>query len=493
VSGLLVAGTTSDAGKSVVTTGLCRALRRRGIDVAPYKAQNMSNNSMVCADGGEIGRAQWIQARAAGVEPEVAMNPVLLKPGSDLRSHVVLMGRPAGAVTSGDWVDGRAHLAQVAHAAYDDLAGRFDVVVAEGAGSPTEINLRASDFVNLGLARHANLPTVVVGDIDRGGLFAALHGTVALLEPADQALVAGFVVNKFRGDRSLLEPGLAELAALTGRPMYGVLPWHPDLWMDSEDALDLDARRSGTDGALRVAVVRLPRISNFTDVDALGLEPDLDVVFASSTRDLAGADLVVLPGTRATVADLDWLRHRGLDDAIVTHARNGGSVLGICGGAQMLGRRVDDPDGVEGTPGTTVAGLGLVDAVTTFGAGKAVGLVSGTSLGQSVSGYEIHHGRLDTFGGDEFAGGVRADGVFATMWHGTLEADGFRSALLAEVAARAGLTWTPSGVVFERRREARLDLLGDLVEEHLDVDALVDLARSGPAAELPVLPPGADR
>jgi adenosylcobyric acid synthase len=272
-----------------------------------------------------------------------------------------------------------------------------------------------------------------------------------------------------------------------------VLPWHPDLWLDSEDALDLEVRRSTEDDALRVAVVRLPRISNFTDVDALGLEPDLDVVFASSTRDLAGADLVVLPGTRATVADLDWLRHRGLDKAIAKHARNGGSVLGICGGAQMLGRLVEDPDGVEGTPGTTVAGLGLVDAVTRFGAAKAVRLASGTSLGRPVSGYEIHHGRLVTSGGDEFAGGVRADGVFATMWHGTLESDGFRSALLAEVAARAGQTWTRSGVVFEEHREARLDLLGDLVEEHLDVDALLDLARRGPAPGLPVLPPGADR
>ncbi|MBW8752366.1 MAG: cobyric acid synthase, partial [Propionibacteriales bacterium] len=234
MSGLLVAGTTSDAGKSVVTTGLCRAFRRRGVSVAPYKAQNMSNNSMVCADGGEIGRAQWVQALAAGVTPEVAMNPVLLKPGGDRSSHVVVMGRPGGTVTSANWTEGRAHLADAAHAAYDDLAGRFEVVVAEGAGSPTEINLRASDYVNMGLARHAGLPVVVVGDIDRGGLFAALHGTVALLEPADQALVAGFVANKFRGDPALLAPGIDELTRLTGRTTYGVLPWHPDLWLDSE-------------------------------------------------------------------------------------------------------------------------------------------------------------------------------------------------------------------------------------------------------------------
>jgi adenosylcobyric acid synthase len=490
MTGLLVAGTTSDAGKSIVTTGLCRALRRRGVDVAPFKAQNMSNNSMVCAGGGEIGRAQWIQARAAGVEPEVAMNPVLLKPGGDRESHVVVLGRPAGTVSSTSWTESREHLGRTAHAAYDDLAARFEVVVAEGAGSPTEINLRAGDYVNMGLARHAGLPTVVVGDIDRGGLFAALFGTVALLEPADQALVAGFVVNKFRGDPDLLAPGVEQLTALTGRPTYGVLPWHPDLWLDSEDALDLGGRRADEDAALRIAVVRLPRISNFTDVDALGLEPDLDVVFAAGPRDLAGADLVVLPGTRATVADLAWMRERGLADAVAKHARNGGAVLGICGGAQMLGRWIDDPDGVEGSPGTTAQGLGLLDLTTTFSPDKVLRLVSGSGLQHQVTGYEIHHGHLSVGDADAFPGGARADGVFATMWHGSLESDGFRQAFLAEVAARAGRHRAPSGVVFAERREARLDLLGDLVEQHLDVDGLLALAREGAPAQLPVLPPG---
>lgn len=492
MSALLVAGVTSDAGKSIVTTGLCRAFRRRGIDVAPYKAQNMSNNSMVCADGGEIGRAQWIQALAAGVTPEVAMNPVLLKPGSDRGSHVVVRGRPAGTVSSADWTEGRAHLARAAHEAFDDLTSRFQVVVAEGAGSPTEINLRASDYVNMGLARHGEVPTIVVGDIDRGGVFAAFYGTVALLEPADQALVAGFVVNKFRGDRALLTPGLDQLGRLTGRATYGVLPWHPDLWLDSEDALDLDGRRAEVDGVLRVAVVRLPRISNFTDVDALGLEPDLDVVFAGSPRDLAGSDLVVLPGTRATLADLAWLRDRGLDTAIVEHARRGGAVLGICGGAQLLGRRIEDPDGVEGTT-AAADGLGLIDLTTTFAAEKVLRLSTGTALGQPVTGYEIHHGRLDVGDAEPFAGGARSDGVYATMWHGTLESDGFRQAFLAEVAARVGRTRAPSTVVFAERREARLDLLGDLVEEHLDVPALLDLALSGAPSALPVLPPGAAR
>ncbi|MCW2753941.1 MAG: cobyric acid synthase CobQ [Marmoricola sp.] len=497
MSGLLVAGTTSDAGKSIVTTGLCRAFARRGVKVAPYKAQNMSNNSMVCASGpgswAEIGRAQWIQALAAGAEPEAAMNPVLLKPGGDTRSHVVLMGQPAGSVSSRDWTTGRAHLAAAAHAAYDDLASRYDVVVAEGAGSPTEINLRAGDYVNMGLARHASLPTVVVGDIDRGGLFAALYGTVALLEPADQALIAGFVANKFRGDLSLLQPGIEDLTRMTGRPTYGVLPWHPDLWLDSEDDLDLDGRRARTHAGLRVAVVRLPRISNFTDVDALGLEPDLDVSFAASPRDLVGADLVVLPGTRATLDDLAWLRSCGLDKAIAAHAADGRAVLGICGGAQMLGGVIDDPDGVEGSVGASATGLGLVDAATRFGTGKMLRLPAGTGLGQPVSGYEIHHGTFEVGTGEPFPGGVREGAVFATMWHGSLESDGFRAALLAEVAAVSGTSRAASDVVFADRREARLDLLADLVTEHLDLDALLELARSGTSADLPVLAPGGIR
>jgi adenosylcobyric acid synthase len=483
-----VAGTTSDAGKSVVTTGLCRAFARRGVKVAPYKAQNMSNNSMVCldatSDGVEIGRAQWVQALAAGVPPEPAMNPVLLKPGSDRRSHVVVLGRPGGEVSARDFVEGRGHLEATAHASYDDLAGRFDVVVAEGAGSPPEINLRSSDYVNMGLARHADLPVVVVGDIDRGGVFAALFGTVALLEPADQALVAGFVLNKFRGDLGLLEPGLQQLRQLTGRPVHGVLPWRPDLWLDSEDALDLVGRRSTDAARIRVAVVRLPRISNFTDVDALGLEPDVDVVFASRPDDLADADLVVLPGTRSTLADLRWLRDHGLDRAVCQHAARGRLLLGICGGFQMLGRTIEDPDGVEGEAGAVVEGLGLLDARTRLRADKVLRLPRGFALGVPAHGYEVHHGRVEASSGEDFAGGVRLGNVLGTMWHGSLEGDELRTALLGLVADRP-----PSGVRFADARERRLDLLGDLVEEHLDVGALLALARHGAPAGLPVLPP----
>ena len=473
VRGLLVAGTTSDAGKSIVTTGLCRAMVRRGLQVAPFKAQNMSNNSMVTRDGAEIGRAQWVQALAARAEPEAAMNPVLLKPGSDQRSHVVLMGQPAGEVSSRDFVDGRRHLAAAAYAALDDLSSRYDVVVAEGAGSPTEINLRSSDYVNMGLAQHASLPTVVVGDIDRGGLFAAMYGTVALLDAADQRLVAGFVVNKFRGDVSLLRPGLDTLEELTGRSVFGVLPWHPDLWLDSEDALDLEGRRS-SEGRLRVAVVRLPRISNFTDVDALGIEPSLDVVFASTPRQLADADLVVLPGTRATIADLAWLRSRGLDEAVLAHAAAGKPVLGICGGCQMLGRTIADPLGVEGPP-TAVAGLGLIDADTEFTEEKVLRV-------HEPAGYEIHHGRVT---GQLVSTGSTGSGrVAGTMVHGSLEDDAQRDAYLRQHLGVA------SEASFPAARERRLDLLGDLVEQHLDVDRLVDLALEG-VPDLPLLPPGA--
>jgi adenosylcobyric acid synthase len=490
---LLVAGTCSDAGKSVFTTGLCRLLVRQGVRVAPFKAQNMSNNSMVVAGtdgaGAEIGRAQWIQAVAAGVTPEVAMNPVLLKPGSDRRSHVVLNGRPAGDIRAAEFGGARTVLAEAAFAAYDDLAGRFDVVVCEGAGSPTEINLRAHDYVNLGLARHADIPVVVVGDIDRGGVYAAFYGTVALLEPADQRLLAGFVVNKFRGEEALLAPANAEIAGLTGRPVLGVLPFSSDVWLDSEDGLDVTGHAAATEDPLRVAVVRFPRISNFTDVDALGVEPDVEVRFAARPADLVDADVVVLPGTRSTVADLAWLRGRGLDRAVAAHGAAGRPVLGICGGFQMLGRSVHDPAGVEGPAGTSAPGLGLLDIDTEFTPEKVLRLVSGTALGTTVSGYEIHHGVVSG-ARDGFAGGTRRDHVFGTMWHGSLESDGFRAAFLAEAAAAVGRERTASGVSFAKARETRLDLLADLVEKHTAVDELVSLINDGAPAGLPVLPPG---
>lgn len=491
--GLLVAGTSSDAGKSLVTSALCRALARHGIKVAPFKAQNMSNNSMVVpgpdGTGAEISRAQWVQALAARAEPETAMNPVLLKPSSDRGSHVVLRGRPFGRLAAGEFVGTRAVLAEAAYAALAELRSRYDVVVCEGAGGVAEINLRAHDYINMGLARAADLPVIVIGDINRGGVFASLYGSLALLDPADQALVAGFVINKFRGDPSLLDPALKTLEDLTGRPVLGVLPWQQNLWLESEDSLALTAREDGSAGTpvLRVAVVRLPRIGNTTDVDALGVEPGLRVDFVTSPRLLASADIVVLPDTRAVLTDLEWLRSRGLADAIANHARHGGTVLGIGGGFQMLGRTIVDAEGVEGPAGRTVAGLSLLDLETVFTRNQTLNYSSGTWQGIPVGGYQSHYSRIQTGDGEAFPGGLRNGSVFGTMWHGSLEHDAFRGAWLAAAAENAGYDGSEYGqVCFAEVRDAYLDRLGDLAEEHLDMDAVLRLITEG-APKLPTV------
>jgi adenosylcobyric acid synthase len=494
---LLVAGTTSDAGKSVITAGLCRWLRRQGVRVAPFKAQNMSLNSFVTLDGAEIGRAQAMQAAAAGIEPDARMNPVLLKPGTDRRSQVVLLGRPDGEVDAVEYRQHARRLLAVALHSLTQLRREFDVVICEGAGSPAEINLRGTDIANMGLARAADLPVIVVGDIDRGGVFAALHGTVALLGPADQALVAGFVINKFRGAAELLDGGLRMLRELTGRPVLGVLPWRDGLWLDAEDSLALAGRPGATAGpagagtdVLRVGVVRLPRISNFTDIDAIGAEPGVLVRFAGAPAELADADLVILPGSRATVADLGWLRDRGFADVIAARARKGLPLLGICGGYQMLGREIDDE--VESRAGL-VAGLGLLPVRVAFGAAKRLARPAGSAYGCAVTGYEIHHGVavVDEAGAEPFLDGCRSGAVWGTSWHGTMENDAFRRAFLAEVAALAGRDFVPApGTDFAALREARLDVLGDLVADHLDTDALLGLISAGPPPGLPVIPPG---
>jgi adenosylcobyric acid synthase len=483
---LLVAGTTSDAGKSVLTAGLCRWLARQGVKVAPFKAQNMSLNSAVTVDGAEIGRAQAMQAAAAGIEPEAAMNPVLLKPGSDRTSQVVLLGKPYADVSALSYREHASALSAVALDCLRDLQDRFDVVICEGAGSPAEINLRATDIANMGLARAARLPVLVVGDINPGGVFAGLFGTLALLSPEDQALVSGFVINKFRGDPALLQPGLDMLQSLTGRRTLGVLPWAEGLELDAEDSLGLSARVSpvpalGRD-VLRVSVVRLPRLSNWTDIDALRSEPGVLVRFAETAEELADADLVVLPGTRQTVADLGWLRSRGLDQALL---RREGPVLGICGGFQMLGTSVRD--GVESAVGE-VDGLGLLPVSTAFGAEKVLGRPVGAWRGHEVTtAYEIHHGVLTATSGEPFLDGVRVGAVSGTVWHGALESDGFRRAYLSEVAALTGREWVPGERSFADVRQARLDVLGDLVADHLDTDFVLRLIEDGPPAGMPVL------
>jgi adenosylcobyric acid synthase len=510
--GLLIAGTTSDAGKTVVTAGICRWLARRGVKVAPFKAQNMSLNSFVTREGAEIGRAQAMQAQAARVEPSALMNPVLLKPGSDQSSQVVLMGEPVGEMSArgffgessgtsaGQALRGgrqKALLGTVADC-LELLRGSYDAVICEGAGSPAEINLRRTDIVNMGIARAARFPVVVVGDIDRGGVFASFFGTTALLSADDQALVAGYIVNKFRGDVSLLEPGLDMLHGLTGRRSYGVLPFTHGLGIDEEDGLRVSMRGTVRESAvapphgdevLRVMVCAVPLMSNFTDVDALAAEPGVVVRLVDRPDELADADLVIVPGTRGTVRALEWLRRRGLADALTRRAAEGRPVLGICGGFQLLGEHIEDE--IESRAGS-VDGLGLLPLRVRFAAGKTLARPAGTALGEQVEGYEIHHGVAEVLGGEAFLDGCRSGAVWGTHWHGSLESDGFRRAFLREVARSAGRRFVPApDTSFGALREEQLDRLGDLIEEHADTEGLLTLIESGAPAGLPFIPPGA--
>jgi adenosylcobyric acid synthase len=502
LNAILVAGTASDAGKSVLTAGICRWLVRQGLSVAPFKAQNMSLNSFVTADGCEIGRAQAMQAAAARIEPEGAMNPVLLKPGARGSSQVMLLGQPYAEADALSYADLKPKLRPAVLDSLAALRSRFDAVICEGAGSPAEINLRDGDLANMGLARAAGMPVIVAGDIDRGGLFAAMFGTLALLSEQDQALVAGFLVNKFRGDARLLAPGLDMLKKLTGRPVLGVLPMIGGLWVDTEDSLGLASRpgfavsAQAAAGAfppeqgdiLRVAVVRLPRISNFTDVDPLLAEPSVLVSYATTPAEVAAADLVIVPGSRSTVADLDWLRGTRLSDAITARARAGHPVLGICAGYQMLAGQIHDE--VESRAGT-VPGLGLVPAAVRFQPAKVLRQCHGEAFGEPVTGYQIHHGVTEAEGGDPFPGGCSAGSVYGTSWHGLLESDGFRQAFLSRVAVAAGCRYVPAGVTFASERERQLDALGDLIGDHLDTGALLRLIEGGAPAGLPFVPPGA--
>ncbi|WP_068276998.1 cobyric acid synthase [Aldersonia kunmingensis] len=497
---LLVAGCTSDAGKSVVVAGLCRLLARRGVSVAPFKAQNMSNNSVVTLDGGEIGRAQALQAQACGLEPSVRFNPVLLKPGSDRRSQLVVRGKAVDTVGAADYFRHRTALRAVVADELAALRDEFDVVICEGAGSPAEINLRETDLANMGLARAADLPVLVVGDIDRGGVLAHLFGTLAILEPDDQALIAGFLINKFRGDVTLLEPGLKQLRDLTNRPVLGVLPYAEDLWIDAEDSLgtvaDAPVGRPGPPVGgewLTVAAIRLPRISNSTDVEALGCEPGVSVRWVTEPSRLAGADLVVLPGSKSTVTDLEWLRRTGIADALLDHAARGGPIFGICGGYQMLGQGIEDD--VESRRGF-VTGLGLLDLEIRFEDPKVLSRASGSAGPIPVQGYEIHHGRVTRTGDapllhadDGSAEGSVRGSVSGTHWHGVLESDEFRRSFLTEVAQRSGRTGfvVSPDTSFAAVRAAQLDLLADLLEEHADVDAIVSLIENGAPQGLPII------
>jgi adenosylcobyric acid synthase len=471
----MVAGTNSDAGKSVLVAGICRWLARQNVSVAPFKAQNMSLNSFVTLDGAEIGRAQAMQAAAAGIEPAADMNPVLLKPGSDRRSHIIVRGHPWTEADALGYRDHAEYLKSIALESLGRLRQRYEVVICEGAGSPAEINLRATDIANMGMARAAGLPVIVVGDIDRGGVFAAMYGTLALLEPADQALISGFVINKFRGAPELLTSGIEAIQAKTGRRVLGVVPWRDGLGIDAEDSLALNAKEhDGQFFGMKVAVLKLPHISNFTDTDPLAAEPGIQVRFVTAPGDAMAADLLIIPGSRATVADLSWLRERGLDEVIRARARNNQPVLGICAGYQMLAAEIEDR--VESRQGT-VAGLNLLPVRVRFDNSKILARPGGTS-------YEIRHGITEIT--DEnavpFAGGCRVDAVFGTSWHGAFEDNEFRRAFLTEI----GFTPAPD-TDYERIRQKMLDILGDLVAAHLDTGALTDLIEHGPPTALPAV------
>jgi adenosylcobyric acid synthase len=464
-TGLMVCGTGSDSGKSTIVAGLCRLLARRGIKVAPFKAQNMALNSAVTASGHEIGRAQAAQAHAAGVEPEVAMNPILLKPTDQHCSQVVVNGRPWATLAAADYQEAKKELWPIVIDALDGLRGRFDVVICEGAGSPAEINLLDQDIVNLRVARHAKYRAIVVGDIDRGGVFASLHGTVQLLPPDLRSLIGGFVINKFRGDGSLLTAGLSELERRSKVPTLGVIPWIEGLGIDGEDSLAIPESR--LKGRLDIAVIRLPRMSNFTDLDPLRLEP-VSIRWVSHPDQLGHPHLVILPGTKATIADLAWLRSVGLDQCIYALSATT-SVLGICGGYQMLGSAICDDLAAESPAPARVAGLGLLPVTTSFETVKTTRRVRATILGQPVDGYEIHHGRTDPP-----SSWVEAGSVAGTAIHGLFESDGFRRVLLASVARRAGIAWESSDdVSFAAARRSQADRVADAIEQNVDMESVM--------------------
>ncbi|MBF8675486.1 cobyric acid synthase [Pseudomonas fulva] len=477
---LMVQGTTSDAGKSTLVTALCRWLLRQGIGVVPFKPQNMALNSAVTADGGEIGRAQAVQAQACRLAPHTDMNPVLLKPNSDTGAQVIIHGRAVTSMNAVAYHDYKAIAMQAVLASHQRLSQGWPVVMVEGAGSPAEINLRAGDIANMGFAEAVDCPVILVADINRGGVFAHLVGTLELLSPSEQARVKGFVINRFRGDIALLQPGLDWLEARTGKPVLGVLPYVTDLHLEAEDGID---RRQGEkqQRVLKVIVPVLPRISNHTDFDPLRLHPQVDLQFIGPGQPVPPADLIILPGSKSVRGDLAQLRARGWDKAIERHLRYGGKVIGICGGLQMLGREVHDPLGLEGAAGSS-PGLGLLDYATVLEADKQLRNVAGTlHLDASpVTGYEIHAGvttgpalaqpaiRLSD---GRCEGAISPDGqVLATYLHGLFEG----SASCAALLRWAGLEDVQL-IDYEALRERDIERLADLVDKHLDTQRLRQL------------------
>ena len=485
---IMLQGTGSDVGKTVLVAGLCRAARKRGMVVRPFKPQNMSNNAAVAdipgeTGGGEIGRAQWLQAIACGAAPSIHMNPVLLKPQSDIGSQVVVQGKVYGEARARDYQMLKPKLMEAVLDSWNRVGEGADLVIVEGAGSPAEINLRARDIANMGFATRANVPVVLVGDIDRGGVIASIAGTHLILPQGDRTMIAGYIINKFRGDVTLFDDGLKAIEGFTGWRCFGVVPWlKAAAILPSEDSVILERLAEGRQGALKVAVPMLSRIANFDDLDPLKAEPQVEVVFVAPGRPLPhDAGLVVIPGSKSTIGDLLHFRENGWDRDLAEHRRRGGHVIGICGGYQMLGRVVRDPDGIEGSV-REAEGLGLLDIETVMEPEKTVRNVTAHSLRYDVplSGYEIHLGR--TAGPDCLRpatlingiedGATSADGkVFGTYMHGLFSSDAFRAAYLEGLGIRGGI------VDYRAEVERALDQLAEHLEAHLDCDAIFSAAR----------------
>lgn len=495
---LMIQGTGSDVGKSVLVAGLCRVLAEEGVRVAPFKPQNMANNSYITSEGGEMGRAQVVQAEAAGVEPHVDMNPVLLKPTTDVGAQVILQGRVHSNMKALQYHAFKKVARATVFDSFNRLASRYDAIIVEGAGSPAEINLREGDIANMGFALEARAPVLLVGDINKGGVFASLVGTLELIAPEEADLIKGFIINKFRGDASLLTPAYEMIAKRTGKPFLGTMPWLTDLFIQEEDGLHAETARFSSKGGVRVAVVQARRISNFTDFDPLSLEPGVRVDFVRPGQSIGDADLIILPGSKNTIDDYLTLKEAGLAKEIVELNRQGTVVVGVCGGYQMLGKSISDPHGVEGNI-PEVEGLGLLDTTTVMEPDKvtaqAEGVVRPAALDWFpdrglLAGYEIHMGRttlgagakplldLRRKGSADFHadGAISADGlVLGTYLHGIFDNDAFRSALLARVRGHR----TEPGLSFSQRKEEGYRQLGQMVRTHLDIEAIRRILEAG--------------
>jgi adenosylcobyric acid synthase len=473
---IMIQGTMSNAGKSLLVAALCRIFWQDGWRVAPFKSQNMALNSFITASGGEMGRAQVVQAECAGIEPDVRMNPILLKPTTDKGSQVILRGRALGNMTAWEYYEKKADFLPAVMDAYNSLAAEHDIIVIEGAGSPAEINLKRDDFVNMGLAKLVDAPILLVGDIDRGGVFAQLYGTIALLDADERARVKGMVVNKFRGDRAILEPGLKTLEELCGVPVAGVVPYlHVDI--DDEDSLTERFYRPAAKGLIDVAVIRLPYISNFTDFAPFERQMSVSLRYVQSVGELGRPDMIILPGTKSTIADLIWLRESGLEAAVLQAADSGTLVFGICGGFQMLGRTISDPERVESAGLTEIRGMGLLEMDTVFRGekvqtqtkgvfGAVPGMLAALS-GMAYEGYEIHMGRS----GEKVTALMGAGNVYGSYIHGVFDAPGICEAVIRALCGKKGIDYNALGVTdLHAYKERQYDLLADAVRAGLDMD-----------------------